>query len=608
MLPPDAVLTIKNSGCNRLLFLLCVVAALALGGCSPSGPKALMQGRELIDAGNYPAAIEKLSQAVVALPKNALAWNYLGLAYHLDHKPDEAEKRYRTALDLDFNLATVRYNLGCLYLEQENLPAALEELRRYTLLRPGNIDGWLKLGEALNRSRQFDEGERSFRAALDIQARHPEALNGLGLIQLQRRRVQEALNYFNAAALQDAPYAPAVLNSGILNHQLGNRSLALQRYRHYLALGVGGSETATVEQLVRQLESELQPAAQTARGPLPAAGGTRSNPPPAQLAGSSRQSIAPAPSTTSGGGKTSPPAAVVAQTSASVAAPAPNLATPSRTVPDPSRTTTRTNPVKSAETVVVRRDDVEVTQVQSAPVIRPAQELSRPPAPAAAKDVAMTEPPAGSRTSTNAPRRGFFSRLNPFGGRNRTNTLASTGAAAGNIKAAGYNGRYTYLSPAAPTPGDAVESERAFKRGVKAQRAGSLSLAITEYQAAVKTDPANYDAYYNLGLAALERGDSRLSLWAYEIALALKPSADDAQYNFALALKAGGYWEDAAEQLQALLAENPSEARAHLSLANLCAQQLQQPALARTHYQRLLELNPRHPEAAKIRYWLTANP
>ena len=53
--------------------------------------------------------------------------------------------------------------------------------------------------------------------------------------------------------------------------------------------------------------------------------------------------------------------------------------------------------------------------------------------------------------------------------------------------------------------------------------------------------------------------------------------------------------------------ENPSDARAHLSLANLYAQQLQQASLARDHYQRVLEINPKHAEAAKIRYWLAAN-
>ena len=68
------------------------------------------------------------------------------------------------------------------------------------------------------------------------------------------------------------------------------------------------------------------------------------------------------------------------------------------------------------------------------------------------------------------------------------------------------------------------------------------------------------------------------------------------------------FLRDAADQLKKLLGANPSDARAHLSLGNLYAQPLQQPELAREHYQRVLELNPRHAEAAKIRFWLTSNP
>ena len=52
----------------------------------------------------------------------------------------------------------------------------------------------------------------------------------------------------------------------------------------------------------------------------------------------------------------------------------------------------------------------------------------------------------------------------------------------------------------------------------------------------------------------------------------------------------------------------PGEARAHVALANLYAQQLGQPARAREHYLRLLELDPQHPQATAIRYWLEANP
>ena len=98
------------------------------------------------------------------------------------------------------------------------------------------------------------------------------------------------------------------------------------------------------------------------------------------------------------------------------------------------------------------------------------------------------------------------------------------------------------------------------------------------------------------------------ALDASEYALALNPNSRDARYNFALALRQGGFYLDAAEELERLLTRHPLDTRARLALANLYAQQLRQPARARLHYQRLLELDPRHPEAEAIRYWLAQHP
>jgi tetratricopeptide (TPR) repeat protein len=93
---------------------------------------------------------------------------------------------------------------------------------------------------------------------------------------------------------------------------------------------------------------------------------------------------------------------------------------------------------------------------------------------------------------------------------------------------------------------------------MRAQKNGNHAQAIADYQAAVRNDPAYYDAYYNLGLAALEKGDSPLSLWAYEIALALRPDSEDARYIFRpWPLCPGGYWFDAVEELQRISAPLP---------------------------------------------------
>src|SRR6266545_2156416 len=118
MLPPAPVLTNKNCSVNRVIGLLLAAVGLGVCSCSPPGPRALLQGKKLIDDGKYAEAVEKLEQAAALLPKNALAWNYLGLAYHGSQQPEAAVKAYRAALALDHKLITVRYNLGCLFLEQ----------------------------------------------------------------------------------------------------------------------------------------------------------------------------------------------------------------------------------------------------------------------------------------------------------------------------------------------------------------------------------------------------------------------------------------------------------------------------------------------------------
>src|ERR1051325_9064413 len=112
---------------------LCLLAAtVLLAGCTPAGPKALLEGARLVEQGSYPAAIEKLQAATTLLKTNAAAWNYLGLAYHHANRFADAEQAYGKALVFDRNLAEVRFNLGCLRLDQNQPDLARGEFISYT--------------------------------------------------------------------------------------------------------------------------------------------------------------------------------------------------------------------------------------------------------------------------------------------------------------------------------------------------------------------------------------------------------------------------------------------------------------------------------------------
>ena len=143
MLPPLVMLTIKNRGGHNLVggrepnawlpssLGLCVLALALLAGCTPAGPRALIEGKRLVDEGNYPQAIQMLKTATTLLGgTNALAWNYLGVAYQHNGDLVEAGRAYQRALALNRGLDEVRFNLGCLWLTENNLEAAKAEFNQ----------------------------------------------------------------------------------------------------------------------------------------------------------------------------------------------------------------------------------------------------------------------------------------------------------------------------------------------------------------------------------------------------------------------------------------------------------------------------------------------
>src|SRR5262249_34935264 len=97
-------------------------------------------------------------------------------------------------------------------------------------------------------------------------------------------------------------------------------------------------------------------------------------------------------------------------------------------------------------------------------------------------------------------------------------------------------------------------------------------------------------------------------LTACEQTLALRPDSVDARFWFASALREAKFTQDAADQWLIILQEHPDDFRSHFSVAKLYAGTLNQPQLAREHYIKVLELAPSHPDAPRIRDWLSANP
>lgn len=743
------MLTIKNPRAPRLALCLCAAAGLlAFSGCSEPGPRALLDGEQMINERRFESAVDRLILAVHHLPQNAQAQNHLGLAHHGAGQSAKAAEAYRAALELDDNLASARFNLGSLLLESGDAIGAIRELGSFVVLRPNSLEGKVRLGSAQIRAERWEDAAATFSEAFRLNSSHPEILNALGLIHLQRGESEKAKPFFSKAIEQNPRFLPAKLNLAIYEHRYsGNKRSALAAYRQFLLQHPTSPQAESVASLASALDQELNPrravppSVVTAPSTTPAATSEAASAPtagpahmafakkteratattdPGPSARNTTQSAAPTTDASTSAQTTidiqpiteraAAPAAATAQKLATTEepavavndtplrpvqrnskppelAPAPPAAAPPPTQPVRAavRPVEKTAVISKIPTPIVEpskpsapleKPTIAKTEAPPIPTPEPAAQVKTPPvteaprvAPPIVKPVVIAAVPAPTEAATtepspsidpartyrpdNRPRpetdeKGFFKRLNPkrfFASKDEKPTTPLPGSsprppanrppetasrpaprpaqppapvavptAAARPSPARVQTpppptppRYTYANPGPVRAGDRQAAAPVFLEGLKAHRDNRLSDAIKAYKSATVLDASLYEAQYNLGLASYRANDLAQSLRAYENALAVKPDSVSARYNFAEALKKARYTRDAANELEKLLASNPGLASAHLAAGNLYVKELGEPAQARAHYLKVLELAPNHRQAQAIRYWLSEN-
>jgi len=575
-----------------------------LAGCSPSGPEALLAGKQMLDRGQPERAVRRFREATSLMPTNAFAWAYLGLAQQQAGALTSAGQAYDRALSLNPKFAEVRINLGCLRMQQEQWAEAREQLVAATLLQRDSVLAWQQLGEAQVRLGQYDAAVRSLGEALRLNQTDADTWNWLGVAQFQQGRTQEAARSFQTALRLQANHGHALLNLAILTQEkLRNPGQALELYHRYLAFLPNAPNAKEVRRLADRLEAE--PGSQT-RSALTAKEPERGPPETAATV-----SVNPAAGSTS---------TLPSRQAAASAAP------------------TAVQPARSVETVTVTPAPTIATTINP-------QDARRAPSPStetgAASAPRLAESPRSlpeAATSEAPKKRGFFAKINPLNlfkkrtaekqptplperadqrqnpaGRTVDRGEARAGSAQAapttflGIEDAARFKRYVTQWPVPPVEGHRRAAERALERAEAFRKRGRSVEAAQAYLEAVRADPADFKARFNLGLMYLDAGEFGKALPEFEAATRIEPDSVPARYNFALALKWADYPVDSAIELVVLLRMDPKDARAHLALGNLYAQQFGNKTRAREHYARVLELDPGHPQAGAIRIWLAQN-
>ncbi|MDV2495731.1 MAG: tetratricopeptide repeat protein [bacterium] len=137
---------------------------------------------------------------------------------------------------------------------------------------------------------------------------------------------------------------------------------------------------------------------------------------------------------------------------------------------------------------------------------------------------------------------------------------------------------------------------------------GKTDEAAQAYRRAVEVDPESAKAHSSLGNAERALGRPEAAEAAYKRAIELQPDSAEAHFNLASLYGEQGRYRETIAELERAVAADPTMAVAHKNLGLLYLKVMRNPARARLHLQRVLDLAPNHPEALEIRRLLDSLP
>jgi tetratricopeptide (TPR) repeat protein len=127
--------------------------------------------------------------------------------------------------------------------------------------RPGWLNGWYNLGQALWRARRFEQALAAYQRALDGGIDRPEEvhLNRSALLAQHLGRFDAARDELGLALRANPGYLPAWLNLGNLHEQSGDRDAATAAYTRALEIAPGNALALSRLPGLRRCDSPQDP-------------------------------------------------------------------------------------------------------------------------------------------------------------------------------------------------------------------------------------------------------------------------------------------------------------------------------------------------------------
>ena len=230
---------------RRPLLAAALLAVLALPACKSAleadaasrEPSALTadlvdyrNGLAMLREGRVDEAIQQLSQARAAYPRNADVANALGLALLYKRDYANSTKLFTEALGLDPNLAEARNNRGVAAMEAGRLEDAEKDFEA-VLARPKtseHVNARFNLGLLRTRQLRWADAERELTTVLADDAGYVKAARERGLARMKLEDFKGALEDFLFVLREDAKDPVANYQAALCLLTTDRRDLAVR--------------------------------------------------------------------------------------------------------------------------------------------------------------------------------------------------------------------------------------------------------------------------------------------------------------------------------------------------------------------------------------------
>jgi cytochrome c-type biogenesis protein CcmH/NrfG len=129
-------------------------------------------------------------------------------------------------------------------------------LEDFVKKEPGNVDAWIKLGNALMDTRRFNEAVGAYEKALAINPKNVDVRVDLGTCYRNSGRPAEAIKEYRKALEIDPRHLNAHKNLGVvLADDIHGKAEATKEFEKFLELAPNDPDAPQIRQMIQELKT-----------------------------------------------------------------------------------------------------------------------------------------------------------------------------------------------------------------------------------------------------------------------------------------------------------------------------------------------------------------